>query len=453
MNKYLFFPCILFTMLFLAGCEKDAQESDIGNNDGEPVPVNITIGEISEFEDEPMSKALSAEMVQTFIQPFDSIENPGIDIITTIEALPVRKKIETRANLNDGSSFRMFVYNKAGERVANNMYCINGTTVVLCSGIELKLVPGDYKFVCYTVNNNVNLDDSGTVNVINDMDFATCCFTQSISTTENVLTIIFKRQISQLGLAVSASGFANNTATYNSGLINNLGNIGTWKANFNSSDEIGLAVDGTNSIACTRNAEYLVLPVIRTLSITLNGLNVDGSNYGTKNISFPASFVRGKNYKITVQFSKDNSISAAGIRWAPGNLIIDGDNFYFAKDQVSYGSYVKSPIIGDPCRKVLPLDTWRMPTEADFRALINSGIHYQKTNPTGLVLDALLLTPQGYKDNLDRLLQVGEASSYWSIDRRNGSNIELYGAKNGSVSLGYLNLIDGCSSAIRCVRK
>lgn len=453
MNKYIISTCILFFMLFFAGCEKDVQESDLSNSGGEPVPLNIVIGEIGEFEDASIPETRSSEGAQTFVQPLDSTQDTGIDIITTIETVPVRKKVETRAALKDGGKFRIFVYNNSGERVANNQYFIDGTEVHLCMGTELMLIPGVYKFVCYTANNSSGLNDSGTANVFNNMDFATFCFSKSISSTDNTLTISFKRQMSQLELAVSAFGFANNTTTYGSGLIDNLANKGVWYLNKDSYDDIELVVSGAENVTYTNNTQYTVLPVSRILSVTLNDLSIGGTNYGTKKVSVPVTFKRGNSYKITVQFSRDNSVTGAGIRWAPGNLIIDGDNYYFAQDQAAYGSYVKSPIIDDPCRKVIPLNSWRMPTEADFRTLINGGLRFQKTESKGLVLGALLLTSQGWKNTSGDLCEVGKCSSYWTIDRRDGVNIELWGTEQGAMGLGDLSLWDGSSSAIRCVKR
>lgn len=449
MNKYVIFPCILFFTFFFAGCEKDAQESDLGNGGGEPVPLNIVIGESEVFEDASIPETRSSEAVQTFIQPLDSTQDTGISVITTIETVSSKKAVKTRAALNNGAIFSMYIYNSAGEKIIDNRYKINGTTVTLVYGTAPILTPGTYKFVC-TTTNTFKLNVSDIALVANKQSFATYCTTKNISNTDNTLTIAFKWQVSQLQLAVSASGFTDNTATYGSGVVDNLPYQGLWNLNANSSDDNGYEFSDDNTyITCNENIEYHVLPVSRTLSITLNNLTIGGTSYGTKTISVPVSFVKGKSYKMTMQFSRDNSITAAGIRWSPGNLIKNGDEYYFAQNQAEYGTYFTAPIIDDPCKKVLPLDTWRMPTEADFRTLINSGLKFRK--PDGFVLGSLILTAQGMKNpETGNVTQEGSCTAYWTIDNIDGRNISFIGFSDNSMLLDrYLFNTGG----IRCVKR
>ena len=97
-----------------------------------------------------------------------------------------------------------------------------------------------------------------------------------------------------------------------------------------------------------------------------------------------------------------------------------------------------------------------MPTAAEFKTLKNNGLH-MSTSEKGLELNSLFLPSQGYKSILGELFSPTDAI-YPSIDRRMGnnnlySNTQLWGVSNNSnIEIGLLDLIDGYSMSIRCVR-
>lgn len=311
--------CLLFLLPFLCiGCDKEMQEDE--SIEGAAVPLNILIGNYEDFDDISSPKTRSAETVQTFVQPLDSTKDTGINVVTTIELIPTERLIQTRANMNNNSRFRMVIFNSAGNQVADNQYTVNGNTATLVSGAVPMLVSGTYKFVSYTYNQSTLPSLGNIANVNNQDDFATYCITKNVSESNNTITVAFKRQMSQFELAVSASGFSNNSATYNSALVTNLNTDGTWNINNGSSDDTGLIASGTGNIVCYNNNQYKVLPVSRSLSISFTNLNIGGTNYGEKSVLAPVNFVRKGNYRITIQFTSSDYIIIGGVKWAKGNL-------------------------------------------------------------------------------------------------------------------------------------
>ena len=436
MKKNITLLLLLFPFL-LIGCDKEMQ--DIDNIENVAVPLNITVGNYEEFDDTSSPETRSAETVQTFVQPLDSTKDTGIDIVTTVEMVPTEKTIQTRANMNNNSRFRMLIYNSAGNQVADNQYQVNGTTATLVTGTAPMLTPGTYKFVSYT-NNLTALHNLGSVvNASNGDDFATYCVTKNISSTNNSITILFRRQMSQFQLAVSASGFNNNTATYNSATVSNLNSTGTWNVNNSSSDDPGLTVSGTGSITCANNTQYKLLPVSRTLSISLGNLNIGGTNYGTKTVSIPVAFIKRGNYKVTVQFTKPNDyIEIGGVKWAKGNLCngqiatsqemagngTPNSGYYYNWNSNNPFDYTTKYTSWSNQREPCPAG-WRTPTDNEFEILIRSnhclgtykgvpGIYLgTTTQPSDQDRDNYVFLPRNGYRNIYGGIET-DASMYWT---------------------------------------
>lgn len=421
---------LLFLLPFLCiGCDKEMQEDE--SIEGASVPLNILIGNYEDFDDISSPKTRSAETVQTFVQPLDSTKDTGINVVTTIELVPTERSIQTRASMNNNSRFRMVIYNSAGNQVADNQYTVSGNTATLVSGTAPILVPGTYKFVSYTKNIATLSELGNVVTVSNGDDFATSCVSKTISSTDNSITVMFKRQMSLFQLAVSASGFSNNTATYGSAVVGNICSQGTWNVNSNSSDDTGLALSGTGSITCYDNNQYKVFPVSRTLSISFTNLNIGGTNYGAKSVSVPATFVKKGNYKVTVQFTKAGDyIDIGGIKWAKGNLIFrDGIYQFFPSQELKtlaggpsfwnqnnydFWDFYRLSMtpnatdIGDPCTRVAPVGTWRTPTITDCLQTINKGYVKGTYNGiTGFYFGTNTIPAENVRDNYLFLPVVG----------------------------------------------
>lgn len=387
MNKYKFIVLLFSISFIFTGCENDDRELDMGTDS--LIPLNIMIGGNEDFDDVSSSATRSAGAIQRFVQPLDSTKDTGIDIVTTVEMLPVEGTMQTRAGMNTNSRFRMVIYNSAGNQVADNQYQVNGTTATLVTGTAPMLVPGTYKFVSYTYNQSTLSSLGDVANVNNQDDFATYCVTKTISISDNTITVNFKRQMSLFELAVGATGFSNNTATYSSASVTNLNTAGTWNINNGSSDETGLTIsDAVTSINCSSNIQYKIIPVSRTLTISFADVSVGGASYGARSVSVPVNFVRKGNYKITVQFTSTKNldyIEIGGVQWAKGNLykglIAASQNM--SGDGTMNSGYYYNWNSNDPFLRAVKYSSW-----SDLREPCPAGWHTPSVNEFKSLIDA-----------------------------------------------------------------
>lgn len=452
MNKYKFIVLLFSISFIFTGCENDNRELDTGTDS--PIPLNIIIGGNEGFDDVSSPVTRSAEAIQRFVQPLDSTKDTGIDIVTTVEMIPVEGTMQTRASMNTNSRFRMVIYNSAGNQVADNQYQVNGTTATLVTGTAPMLVPGTYKFVSYTYNQSTLFSLGDVANVNNQDDFATYCVTKTISISDNAITVNFKRQMSLFELAVGATGFSNNTATYSSASVANLNTAGTWNINNGSSDETGLTISGAvTSINCSSNIQYKIIPVSRTLAISFADVSVGGASYGARSVSVPVNFVRKGNYKITVQFTRTKNldyIEIAGVQWAKGNLYkgqiaasqnMSGDGtvnsgYYYNWNSndpflraVEYSSWSD---LREPCPA-----GWHTPSVNEFKSLSDAdkclgtydgkpGMYFgTSTPPSAQDRDSYVFLPLNGCISLDGQI-LKWVSLYWSRDMVSGQERRAY---------------------------
>lgn len=442
------------------------------------VPLSLIMG-YEEFDDISSPETRSTETIQTFLHPLDSTKDNGIDIVTTIELLPMEKPIQTRANMNNGSRFRMLIYDGAGNQVADNQYQVNGTTATLVTGTAPMLVPGTYKFVSYTRNATTLPDSSNVVTAKNGDDFATFCISKNISAADNSIMIVFKRQISQFQVAVSAFGFSNNTIIYDSAVVSNIYSDGTWNVNSTSSDDTNLVLSGTASITCYNDNQYKILPVSRTLTISFANLNIGSVDFGSQSVSLPATFSRKGNYKITVEFNKsDKYILVGGVKWAPGNLYVQGGVYAFENRQQDYhtgmngGSYFPWNSLSivpntanmtnvydykkDPCSKVAPAGKWQTPTYQQIVAL-NSNYTKSVSDPAGAwyggVNTGVFLPANGYYTSSGTIQAFGQGCYSWSshVNTANNNPYYILGTPTTSIIANNPSRID--PTPIRCVMR
>ncbi len=408
MNKKIFLTSFLSLTFLFAGCDNDVQEMDM-NSDGQ-VPLNIVIGGKEDFGDISSPETRSAETtVQSFVQPLDSTQNTGIDIVTTVEMVPSEEKAQTRANMEDNAPFDVAIFDMNGNSVAYSRYKIQGTSAIWYSGDTPILTPGTYKFVCFTYNQKYGPVGGTDISVWPGDDFSTYCVTKNITAIDNTLNIVFKRQMSQVEVAINSNigGTASFTTAESSSFYS-----GMWAADFNSTDDTKIRnVDLMNGIRF--DSPNYIIPVSKTASFTLNNVTIGGKNYGTKTVNVPVSFVKRGNYKITIHFEKSYPYTEInGVKWAVSNLSYIngqvtvnsrvGENYnllfcggsllgYDIAKGVNAGPVVKpseysgSPVIknsprsvyltqnpsngtGDPCTYYLGT-SWRVPTQQEVYAL------------------------------------------------------------------------------------
>ena len=133
-------------------------------------------------------------------------------------------------------------------------------------------------------------------------------------------------------------------------------------------------------------------------------LNFKWNSNGHPSFSFTANVIAKAEGIVQTGIVKydapDSYIEYNGVRWSSGNLKNVNGIYQFAKSQYEFGSYwPTNPNGSDPCKLVSPLNTWRLPTVAEYRNLINSGLHYVTSPAQGFALGKLFFAQQGGLDN------------------------------------------------------
>lgn len=433
-KKYLSF--FLLVMLVLTGCEKEEQGSL--NSSDSPIELKVIWNSLADFDDAEVSdspETRSIKGVQTFTQPLEGVDD--MEVITTIENVVSDSEVlKTRAAVNNNAQFRMLIYDGTNTQLFDCQYRVSGNTVTLVSGTAPVLIAGTYKFVCYTFNTNSAINSTNTAVVSNGDDFATYCVTKTISSTNNTINVLFKRQNAQIQVTAIAVGFPNSTTNFGTVTVSNLYNTASWNVNSGSIDNIGLTGSGNGNIVCSNNGQYKIIPVNRTLSMSFSNLTIGGTNYGTKTISVPINFASQKNYKMSVQFVKKYTpLVVNGISWAPGNLKFDGTTYYFDSSQNSEGDYFgwnwyeiavnvynKTEVYRsdyDPCNKILPEGTWKTPSKSEFESLIGAGYSVVTSPVKGCWFSSkVFLAAGGYQKDYGSFYQKGVSGQYWTKDIR-----------------------------------
>lgn len=409
MNKYL--NIILICALFLcASCDKDVLNDNQDTGSGEAIPVNFVIGSIEEIQEASGTRSGECD-IQTFTQPLDPKEDTGINVTTTIESVPYAEGVQTRSTqVANGVIFRMEVFDAAGSSVSNGLFKVNGTSATLIQGTSPVLTPGTYNFVSYTfleteADGLMNLNSSGKIgySIYGDWyklrDFSIFCQKKTLSATDNSVAINFKRQKSTLEISAKVN---NQTASFTNA-VRQVPRVLTWSINSNTTEENMWIVSKGALEPYKQNVVYDVIPFSNSekdsldTTFTINGLQINGKDYGTKVIDVPLEIKPNRRYRIIFNFETIDII-VAGTTWAPGNLMLVNGIYKFAESQRELGDNFSLNDYTDYCKLVAPANTWRLPTKAECQNLIDSGLEFEDNYQnfavcSNLCLSSLLTNP------------------------------------------------------------
>lgn len=426
MNKY-FNILSICALLLCTSCEKDTLNDNQNNGNGEAIPVNFVIGSIADMEDAQGTR--SAEYTtQTFTQPLDPKEETGINVETTIEMLPYAEDIQTRSSsVPTGVIFRMEVFDAAGNSVSNGIFKVAGTSATLIEGTAPVLAPGTYNFVSYTFNTTVkdvemNLDSSGSLSYKKESDgmvlrdFAIFSQRRVISAADNTVAINFKRQKSTIEFSAKAG---DQTVSFTE-VIRKIPRTIYWNLNGNTNESNFWTTEIGATQSFIPNSINAIIPFSdisfdnQWIDFTINGLNIDGVNYGTKVINAPLNIQPNKRYRIIFNF-ESTDIVVAGLTWAPGNLINVNGVYKFAASQNELGDKFNTDEKIDYCKLVAPENTWRMPTKDEGQNLIYAGLKFVDSHKRMAVCGKLILL--SFFQSLDEEFNIFEYMlEGWSSD-------------------------------------
>ncbi|MHC8950582.1 hypothetical protein [Sphingobacterium hungaricum] len=315
--------------------------------------------------------------------------------------------------LEAGVKYRVVVYNSAGNYLNNYEYVVG--TAKPTNGITL--APNQkYTFVVYSIRSKESVPAAPTASlnsailpVNGNVDFMYFIKeNMTVSAGVNDLAVLLKHSFSQIITTINASAIGDVTAAtanvkphfnvpeikLNNGSINYLAKGGTWSGDPTPSGSVvsfpnlSLSKVVSDSIMVCNNGSST-----STLSfphITIKGMTK--YNVQVPNISLKP----GRRYVLTMNLTSFGSGSngGGGQAFSPGNLIYNrsNDSYSFATTQADYGSYffpnytkpkrldianitpnnTINGSSGDPCSKVLPLNSWRLPTETELMSIKES---------------------------------------------------------------------------------
>src|SRR5574344_752066 len=384
---------------FLFGCGSDDTAVYEANNYNNPsVPVSITVSGADWFSDESSTRSGSSS-IEKVIVPMDN----GYSLCATLEP---SVESQTRATpVAAGIRYRVVAYKQNDVSAAG--YMSHADYVVGAAAPKLLLpINCTYTLVCYSYNSTAALPafnkNSTTIAVNPANDVMYCKKDVTVASSNISFSIVFSHIFSKVTVIADASADGYNVTAC----------TGSLSPNYSATASLvdGSLVKGT-STAKTLGWSSLGTPVVtsdaavvytagETVTLTFATLSIATSpvtNLTNQSVIFTGKTMElGKSYTLRVAFKQAPGIVVPGINvyWAKGNLrsLDSGATFSFYPNQCDYsgvwhgGDYfcwnTLNPLsltssnstatynsATDPCRKVAPAGTWRMPTNAEFSAL------------------------------------------------------------------------------------
>lgn len=454
----------LYSVLLLSGCERgfNTDEAFPKVDSDELIPISVQVDGIENFYGGAVTRGGITN--ESFRQALDTLKDSGYDVVTTYETVQPEPLVQTRATLAN-VRFRLLAY-KSSISTANYVgqcdYLTSSSGVAVAQTATLKLLPGNYVFVCYSYGSNAALAafngaSATTISVQNGQDFMTW-MSGTVSVTLDskgqftLSGVSFTRQCAQLEICVQATGFPNNNnnvtacAATVSGLSNTPAN---WSIGANdititgTSGSINVTWSSINSPTVYSNKVIILPASSRQVTVKLTTLRVNSEDYDNKVSVKTAArkFVRGGSYRITLKV-EPNSIPACNYNWAKANLKSSG---VFAPSQTDYGGYFgwnttstaantynngNYSEANDPCYHVAPIGTWYTPSEAQLKNLADCNRASGFENGWYFANRAIFLPAAGSRDS------VGKNGYYWSRTPGGSYGSRLRFGNDGDVNIG-----------------
>lgn len=469
----------------LTGCSKDA-ETDSPETGKGPVPVQVVMKGYQDMVDVTRSASEKPEVIR------QDLDIPGYEDYEMVTTITPVKEIQTRANLETDAVFNMFVFDASGTSMGNWQYKTNGSTTTLIGGTTDNgpvLEEGVYKFVSTTYNNGYYDENIANILVDNGDDFATAHTTSLVTMENNIIPIYFARQMAKFQVTATATGFTDNKVSIGSVMVVGLYTNGTITLSNTSTQNTSIVGTGYSAFIFDDNMGT-VIPIAGEKEITLRNIVIEGRDRGSKKVKINTTFERGRNYKINVAFTKKNGFLVGGVEWATGGLQYANGVYSISPSQDYstgvndatwnavanpdyYSYYTLTPTAtslnnGDPCSRVAPAGTWRLPTKADFDAMIQAPYVFVR-NSNGVFgyffdvteapatpeeeANTLFFPAAGFRSATDnKFYTVKNAGYYWSSTSYNNQNAYYLLLNSNSVP----TVTNGSRNAglnIRCVKR
>ena len=483
------FITVCMVLAMLAGCDKQLTKSKAAGN---VVSLTVTTPRISDNNNTAeitRAGSTSTPAPQTITVPI--IGNGNMALEATLTPSP-----QAATELATGMKYRVIAFEQDNVTAAGYKshadYAV-GTDEPVAG--DLRVTSGStYTFVCYSLNSSAALPafDANNLNIAaapstNDLLYTK--FNQNITQANKTLSFSFSHKFSQVTVIADATNLAQNITAISTTLSPN------YPASMALAD--GALTAGTAAArsipwgtvtageTVTANACTVFTNSSTAISVNIPSVTIGTTTKTNLTATFGANAMQqGYKYTLRLRF-KEYGIVLAGLTWAPGNLIYTEGTYSFADTQeyhtstwnggdywnwcrtdptvlTSYtGSYSASV---DPCQKVAPAGTWRMPTRAEFTSLISAGhVWATKIGINGRYFGTTTVQAAKAKDNFlflpaagirfNGTTAIGSIDTngyYWAATSSDTSNAYRLDFSNTGTNMYYNTRSSGFS--IRCVK-
>ena len=456
-KRFAFLLPALGFILLLAACTKE--ESTLPEGESKLVALTVATPHISESDETTeITRSGSEEpAAQTVTVPAGG----GMTLEATLERTNTPATRGTTA-LTTGVKYRIIAFAQDNVTTAGYKSYADfavGTTGSVAGDLNV-LAGSTYTFVCYSLNKTtLPTFDSNSLDITADPatdDLLYAKFNQTITEASKTLSFSFLHKFSQVTVIADATNLAQNITAISATLSPNYSATlaianGALTAGTSAARTIPwgtiTAAQTVTATACT-----VFTNGSSSVSMSIPSVTIDGTTKTSLTATFGTNSMQaGYKYTLRLKF-KALGIEVSGINvyWAKGNVrsLDSGATFSFYPNQYDYsgvwngGDYFCWNTLNpssltssnstatynsatDPCTKVAPAGTWRMPTEAELTALIASSVWgtYGGNNgrffgTTTVPAEAdkskyVFLPAAGYRDSTT-LYFVGTGRSYWS---------------------------------------
>lgn len=487
------------TLLYLAfigsmiGC--DTNEDIKAPTSEDFVLISPEAPQINGWSTEIISDTRHCAKTEAYMKEKDGLD---MNISTHSDTVTNRfEKITTRGtNMDDNTVFRIIAYACTGvANITTSNYKEYGDYRLLSNGTietirSLKLQVGTYTFICYSYGSNANMaafgNTSTSITAANGQNFMTCTKENiAINNLGSIYTlngIKFNHHCVCYGLKLSAQSGRMTNITACSGTLALPHSGGTYSFTKNSvtpnstAGNLNITWSSPNGMEVLSNYVYIFPLNNQSITVNLNP-TIGGKAFTNKKVTLSGLTLKANGtYYSTVSFTTDQGYIVGGAFWARANLYyVNGSfGFYNTTEQISTtrsqdfwrwnALYPGSDDTGafpatwrtdlDPCRKVSPAGTWRLPTANEYTNLIGSGFIYTSlSNKKGVKFGNLIFFPCSgiFLGGSVTIVQSDTRGVYWTQDLGNA-----YGAML-DFSYGSYTTVNGSDGVnhfmpIRCVR-
>ncbi|MCT4121731.1 fimbrillin family protein [Elizabethkingia anophelis] len=514
----------LSTALFFQSCSnRETATEEVGSGEQAQLMVNIE-GIMQEVSTDPQAGTKAAGGFATIQAPKEINFTESIKAATSVTQQPMDQntgrsihnavaatvQLPTQPMTKD-YTYRVVMYNVDGSfHSATNFVAGMPGSIEVSKGQK-------YKWIAYSYNNNAAIpaitdNQNPTIATAVDKDLLYASGEVTIGTSPQgeqltqALPITFEHKMSKISLAINARGMnatIDNIAvvmrtpvSFNQGILDL--KTGAMQANGSVNYATGDPITFQNSAvygSAVKEAFFYTTQSTGALNVNLKhnviDVSIDGVSESligsgqTVTTDFAATPAPGKNTNLNVNLYKIGG-TIGGVTWATGNLYYDygsGQQKIRPSDikRWSGTTYAQTdywrgraltaaedaiPDQVDPCTKVFPEDTWRLPTYDEFNILVGrrdrDDTQYDSNGTNNAVSFAadngkrVNFNPDGRKWTGLSIQQENIQGFYWT-STRNGSSGDVFynfqsGGSRGDVLMRGSYQADGDKLNIRCVR-